>query len=102
MSMRKFRPEFRLPHIGSTERWLMVVIALMVLFLALTTDTFFTLVNLFDLLNISAVNDNPVLATPTTGATYTEQAMALAREVDHMVFAADEMARAGAGSRTRG
>jgi serine/threonine-protein kinase len=31
-----------------------------------------------------------------------EQAMALAREVDHMVFAADEMARAGAGSRTRG
>lgn len=34
----------------------MVVIALMCLFLALTTDTFFTLVNLFDLLNISAVN----------------------------------------------
>lgn len=42
--------------IGGTERWLMVVIALMCLFLALTTDTFFTLVNLFDLLNISAVN----------------------------------------------
>ena len=34
----------------------MVVIALMCLFLALTTDTFLTLVNLFDLLNISAVN----------------------------------------------
>ena len=34
----------------------MVVIALMCLFLALTTDTFFTLVNLFDLLNTSAVN----------------------------------------------
>jgi simple sugar transport system permease protein len=42
--------------IGGTERWLMVVIALMCLFLALTTDTFFTLVNLFDLFNISAVN----------------------------------------------
>src|SRR4051794_2660065 len=52
MSMRSLR----LPHIGSTELWLMVVIALMCLFLALTTDTFFTLVNLFDLLNISAVN----------------------------------------------
>ena len=43
-------------NIGTTERWLMVVIALICLFLALTTDTFFTLVNLFDLLNISAVN----------------------------------------------
>jgi simple sugar transport system permease protein len=52
MSMRNFR----LPRLGSTERWLIVVIALMCLFLALTTDTFFTLVNLFDLLNISAVN----------------------------------------------
>jgi serine/threonine protein kinase len=31
-----------------------------------------------------------------------EQAMALAREVDHMVFAADEVARASAGSRSRG
>jgi len=29
-------------------------------------------------INISAVNDNPVLTTPTTGATYTEQATALA------------------------
>src|SRR3954471_24354566 len=52
MSMRNFR----LPRLGTTERWLIVVIALMCLFLALTTDTFFTLVNLFDLLNISAVN----------------------------------------------
>ncbi|EWY39031.1 sugar ABC transporter permease [Skermanella stibiiresistens SB22] len=42
--------------IGSTERWLIVVIAAMCLFLGLTTDTFLTLVNLFDLLNISAVN----------------------------------------------
>jgi simple sugar transport system permease protein len=42
--------------IGGTERWLIVVIALMCLFLALATDTFFTLVNLFDLFNISAVN----------------------------------------------
>ena len=29
-------------------------------------------------INISAVNDNPVLSTPTTGATYTEQLTALA------------------------
>src|SRR3954471_23392055 len=52
MSMRNFR----LPRLGTTERWVMLVIPLMCLFLALTTDTFFTLVNLFDLLNISAVN----------------------------------------------
>lgn len=48
--------ERALKGIGGTERWLMAVIALMCLFLALTTDTFFTLVNLFDLFNISAVN----------------------------------------------
>lgn len=49
-------PRFAWPRIGSTERALAVVIALLCLFLALTTDTFFTLVNLLDLLNISAVN----------------------------------------------
>ncbi|UEM06961.1 ABC transporter permease (plasmid) [Skermanella rosea] len=49
-------PRIGTPHIGTTERWLMAVIAAMCLFLALTTDSFFTLVNLFDLLNISAVN----------------------------------------------
>ncbi|HSK39480.1 MAG TPA: hypothetical protein VK943_06910, partial [Arenibaculum sp.] len=42
--------------IGSTERWLIVVIAVICAYLALATDTFFTLVNFFDLLNISAVN----------------------------------------------
>lgn len=42
--------------VGPTERWLFVVIACICAGLALTTDTFFTLVNAFDLLNYSAVN----------------------------------------------
>ncbi|MFV0493387.1 MAG: ABC transporter permease [Pseudorhodobacter sp.] len=45
-----------LSAIGATERWLMLVIFCICLGLALTTDTFFTLVNAFDLLNASAVN----------------------------------------------
>jgi simple sugar transport system permease protein len=40
----------------STEGWLIVVIALLAGFLGLATDTFLTLPNLFDLLNISAFN----------------------------------------------
>jgi len=42
--------------IGSTERWLILVILLMALGLSVTTDTFLTLPNLFDLLNASTVN----------------------------------------------
>lgn len=42
--------------IGSTERWLFVVIALICLYLSIATDTFLTLVNLFDILNYSSVN----------------------------------------------
>lgn len=42
--------------IGATERWLIVVIAAICAYLSLATDTFFTLVNFFDLLNISSVN----------------------------------------------
>ncbi|WP_106418447.1 ABC transporter permease [Salinicola tamaricis] len=49
--MRKF-----LPRLGSTELWLIAVIAVICGGLALTTDTFLTLVNLLDLLNYSAVN----------------------------------------------
>ncbi len=40
----------------STEGWLAVVIVLLAGFLGLATDTFLTLTNLFDLLNISAFN----------------------------------------------
>ena len=46
----------RLKGIGPTEQWLILVIALISIFLALVSDTFLTLVNLFDLLNYSAVN----------------------------------------------
>jgi simple sugar transport system permease protein len=46
----------RLKGIGPTEQWLILVIALISIFLALASDTFLTLVNLFDLLNYSAVN----------------------------------------------
>ncbi len=42
--------------IGSTERWLIVVILIMGVFLSLTTSTFLTLSNLFDLVNASSVN----------------------------------------------
>ncbi len=50
--MGKFRVE--LPR--TTEGWLVVVIGLLVVFLSLATDTFFTLTNIFDLLNLSAMN----------------------------------------------
>lgn len=49
--MRRF-----LPRLTGTELWLSAVIALIVVGLSATTDTFFTLVNLFDILNYSAVN----------------------------------------------
>jgi len=42
--------------IGATERWLLGVIVVICAILGLTTDMFFTLSNLFDLLNVSAVN----------------------------------------------
>jgi simple sugar transport system permease protein len=42
--------------IGTTERWLLLVIGLAIIYLSFATTTFFTLVNFFDLLNISAVN----------------------------------------------
>lgn len=45
-----------LRSVGSTERWLMLVIAVICIGLSLATETFLTLVNLFDLLNYSAVN----------------------------------------------
>ncbi len=43
-----------LPH--TTEGWLLLVVVAMVALLGLSTDTFFTLTNFFDLLNSSAVN----------------------------------------------
>ncbi|QPM90499.1 ABC transporter permease [Pseudooceanicola algae] len=48
-------PKF-LPRITGTEAWLTCVIALICLGLSLTTDSFLTLVNMFDILNYSAVN----------------------------------------------
>lgn len=45
-----------LSSIGPTERWLILVIVCISVGLSVTTDTFFTLVNAFDLLNSSAVN----------------------------------------------
>jgi len=45
-----------LAWIGPTERWLLLVIVLISTFLAATTDTFLTLVNLSDILNTSSVN----------------------------------------------
>ena len=42
--------------IGPTERWLILVVLLMVLGLSVTTSTFLTLQNLFDLPNASTVN----------------------------------------------
>ncbi|MGO4339503.1 ABC transporter permease [Labrys sp. KB_33_2] len=42
--------------IGSTERWLILVILVMGAFLSVSTSTFLTLSNLFDLLNASSVN----------------------------------------------
>ena len=43
-------------NVGSTERWLLLVILAMGAALSLVTPTFLTLPNLFDLLNQSAVN----------------------------------------------
>ena len=48
------RHRFGMPH--TTEGWLIWVILVLVVFLSLTTDTFFTLTNFFDLLNGSSVN----------------------------------------------
>ena len=42
--------------IGATERWLLVVILVMAVGLGLSTSTFLTLPNVFDLANASAVN----------------------------------------------
>lgn len=42
--------------IGATERWLIAVVLVMAAGLGLATDTFLTLPNLFDLVNVSAVN----------------------------------------------
>ncbi len=42
--------------IGGTERWLLAVLLAMAVGLAFATDTFLTLANLFDLVNVSAVN----------------------------------------------
>ena len=50
------RPHGGLPMPASTEGWLLVVIVVICAALGLATDTFLTLVNLFDLLNISAIN----------------------------------------------
>lgn len=44
------------PRPGSTELWLMAVIAVICIALSLATDTFLTLVNVLDILNYSAVN----------------------------------------------
>ncbi|AXL48641.1 sugar ABC transporter permease [Paraburkholderia caffeinilytica] len=49
-------PEFRKLGIGSIEALLILVIALMVIGLSLSTSTFLTLPNLFDLINQSSVN----------------------------------------------
>ncbi len=49
------RPSFSL-GIGATERWLIAVTLVMAAGLSLATDTFLTLPNLFDLINVSAVN----------------------------------------------
>jgi simple sugar transport system permease protein len=42
--------------LGVTETWLVVVIAALCVLLSLTTDTFLTLVNAFDLVNTTSVN----------------------------------------------
>ncbi|MCX4177182.1 MULTISPECIES: ABC transporter permease [Paraburkholderia] len=49
-------PDFRKLGIGSIEALLILVIAVMVIGLSLSTSTFLTLPNLFDLLNQSSVN----------------------------------------------
>ena len=46
----------RLPVPATTEGWLVIVIIVIGAALGLATDTFLTLANLFDLLNISAIN----------------------------------------------
>src|SRR3978361_594504 len=54
--MRSRRPSMPKLGIGGTERWLILVIAVMGIGLGVLTPTFLTLPNLFDLLNASAVN----------------------------------------------
>ena len=54
--MRGMRGMRGLPLPSSTEGWLLLVIVVICAVLGLATDTFLTLVNLFDLLNISAIN----------------------------------------------
>ena len=49
-------PDLRKLGIGSIEALLILVIAVMVIGLSVTTSTFLTLPNLFDLLNQSSVN----------------------------------------------
>ena len=49
-------PDLRKLGIGSIEALLILVIAIMVIGLSLSTSTFLTLPNLFDLLNQSSVN----------------------------------------------
>jgi len=49
-------PDGRILGIGGTERWLILVVLVMIVGLAFSTDTFFTLSNLFALINTSAVN----------------------------------------------
>jgi simple sugar transport system permease protein len=48
------RLKLELPH--TTEGWLVVVIGILVVFLSLATDTFLTLTNIFDLLNLVSLN----------------------------------------------
>jgi len=48
------RLKLELPH--TTEGWLVVVIGILVVFLSLATDTFLTLTNVFDLLNLISLN----------------------------------------------
>lgn len=54
--MPDFLPRRRPLPVGPTERWLMLVILLMVVALALLTPNFLTASNLFGLLNITAVD----------------------------------------------
>ena len=54
--MAEPRSARRFPVPASTEGWLALVIVVIGAALGLATDTFLTIVNLFDLLNISAIN----------------------------------------------
>jgi simple sugar transport system permease protein len=54
--MPDFLPRRRPLPVGPTERWLMLVILLMVVTLGVLTPSFLTVSNLFELLNITAVD----------------------------------------------